>query len=77
MKKQRKLENVQWIMIPLQIGDLTRQVARLFPHPDIAIADQKLSSRTIAVISAYIISLVFSNSRKRSLLRRLPTIMNN
>ena len=73
----RKLEKVQWIRIPLQIDDPTRQVARLFPHPDIAIADQKLSFRTIAVISAYIISLVFSNSRKRSLLRRLPTIMNN
>jgi len=72
-----KLENVQWISIPLQIGDPTRQVARLFPHPDIAIADQKLSFRTIAVISAYTISFVFSNSRQRSLLRRLPTITNN
>jgi len=71
--KTMKLEKVQWISIPLQIGDPTRQVAQLFPYPDIAIADQKLSFRTIEVISAYIISLVFSNSRKRSLRRRLPT----
>jgi len=64
---------VQWISIPLQISDPTHQVAQLFPHPDIAIADQKLSFSTIAVISAYVISVVFSNS----LLRRLPTIVNN
>ena len=66
-KFNNRLENVQWINIPLQIGDPTRQVARLFPHPDIVIADQKLSFRTIAVISAYIISLFISNSWERSL----------
>jgi len=38
-------------MIPLHIGDPSRQVARLFPCPDIAIVDQKLSFRTIAVIT--------------------------
>jgi len=30
---------VQWIIIPLQIGDPTCQVARVCPHPGIAIAD--------------------------------------
>jgi len=33
------VENVQWIIMPLQTGDPTRQVAPLFPHPGMSIAD--------------------------------------
>ena len=64
-------------MIPLHIGDPTRQVARLFHHPDIAIADQKLSFRTIAVISAYIISSFLAIAGKGVIFYAGPTIMNN